>query len=280
MPVIKSYLHGMTAGIPPMNNSHDRAKRGKVQGWTEGATRRNTAFLRSIRADQLDDGPGYALTLTLRHCPPTPTDWHKLRRSWEKRMSRLGMIRLHWVTEWQRRGVPHLHAAIWFPDFRIAQKAIEAWLDLATPYGAGSKSQTMKLIDGPLGWFQYMSKHASRGVKHYQRNPEGIPEQWQFNTGRVWGKSGEWPTREPARISLQDQRGDGGFFAFRRLVRSWRVADARAKGDAKRHFHARTMLRCYVLENSRVRGLSEWIPEKVQDAMLSNLAARGFSVLG
>jgi len=138
----------------------------------------------------------------------------------------------------------------------------------------------MKQLDGPLGWFQYMSKHASRGVKHYQRSADGIPEQWKLNTGRVWGKSGEWPTRAPARINLQNERGDRGFFAFRRLVRSWRIANARAKGDPKRQFNARTMLRCYVLENSRVRGLSEWIPENVQDAMLANLAARGFSVLG
>jgi len=261
-----------------MRNSHKRAKRGTVQGWSEGATRRNTAFLRSIREDQLNDGPGYALTLTLRHCPATPAEWHKLRRTWEKRMSRLGMIRLHWVTEWQKRGVPHLHAAIWFPDPYTAQKAITAWVDVAAPYGASERGQHLRMIDGPIGWFQYLSKHASRGVKHYQRNPEGIPPHWQGNTGRIWGKSGEWPISAPSRINLQNERGDRGFFAFRRLVRSWRTADARGKGDARRAYYARTMLRCHVLENSRIRGLSEWIPQDVQYAMLGNLAQRGYSV--
>ena len=81
MPVIKSYRHGMTGGVAPMNNSHTRALRGVVEGWSTGATRRNTAFLRSIREDQLT-GIGVALTLTLKTCPVTPADWHRLRRAW------------------------------------------------------------------------------------------------------------------------------------------------------------------------------------------------------
>ena len=71
----------------------------------EGATRRNTEFLMSVKTDQLT-GAGVALTLTVRDCPPTADDWHRLRRAWEKRMVRAGMLRLHWVTEWQRREFP------------------------------------------------------------------------------------------------------------------------------------------------------------------------------
>ena len=63
----------------------------------EGATRRNTEFLMSVRTDQLT-GAGVAITLTVRDCPPSAEDWHKLRRAWEKRMVRAGMVRLHWVT--------------------------------------------------------------------------------------------------------------------------------------------------------------------------------------
>ncbi|MGN5686870.1 hypothetical protein ABUK29_21980, partial [Xanthomonas citri pv. mangiferaeindicae] len=36
-----------------MKNSHTRALRGDVQGWSHGATRRNTEFLMSIREDRL-----------------------------------------------------------------------------------------------------------------------------------------------------------------------------------------------------------------------------------
>ncbi len=261
-----------------MNNAHLRGKRGKVEGWSVGATRRNTAFLRSIREDELT-GAGVALTLTLRDCPATPAEWHLLRRAWEARMRRRGMVRLHWVTEWQRRGVPHLHCAIWFPDMYDTLTPIDAWVELAGErYGAGRRGQFAKRIDGPVGWFQYVSKHASRGAKHYQRTAESIPQLWQKQTGRIWGKVGHWPVRDAVRINLQDQHGDGGWFAFRRLIRSWRIADARASGDAFRLASARSMLRCEDQASSRVRGVSEWIPQHLQDAMLFNLGSRGYSI--
>lgn len=277
MPVLKSYRHGVSGGVAPMKNDHQRVPRGEVEGWSEGATRRNTAFLRSIREDRLT-GAGVALTLTLKHCPPTARDWHRIRRAWEMRMVRAGMVRLHWVTEWQRRGVPHLHGAIWFPDSYDMATAIRAWVDVAGIYGAGFKGQHARPIDGPIGWFQYLSKHAARGVKHYQRSSENIPEGWRSKTGRVWGKSGDWPVREAVRINLQDQHGDGGYFAWRRLIRSWRIADARAAGDRFRLAQARSMLTCHDQSMSRVRGISEWVPQSSQDAFLANLQTRGYSV--
>lgn len=277
MPVLKSYRHGLTAGVAPNMNDHPRTLRGEVSGWSEGATRRNTAFLRSICEDRLT-GAGVAFTLTLRECPPTSEVWHRLRRAWEMRMVRAGMIRLHWVTEWQRRGVPHLHGAIWWPDAYHLSPIIDAWCAVAAAFGAAERGQHARKIDGAVGWFQYLSKHAARGVKHYQRSGDNIPDGWKGRTGRVWGKSGDWPVREAIRINLQDQHGDGGFFAFRRLVRSWRIADARSSGDAYRLRQARGMLTCHDLGSSRVRGVSEWISQGVTDALLANLATRGFSI--
>lgn len=274
MPVLKSYRHGLTGGIPPMKNDHQRAKRGAVEGWSEGATRRNTAFLRSIREDRLT-GAGLAFTLTLRDCPPSADAWHAIRTAWEKRMRRAGMIRLHWVTEWQRRGVPHLHGAIWWPDAYHVRRIVDAWVAVAEPYGAGIKGQQVRVIDGPVGWFQYLSKHASRGVKHYQRSAENLPAGWQKRTGRVWGKSGDWPLMEPVVYRLDH----AGFWAFRRLVRGWRVADARASGDAYRLATARSMLTCHDQATSAVRGVSEWVPGDVQDLMVLSVAARGFEVV-
>lgn len=263
-----------------MRNDHLRAPRGGIQGWSEGATRRNTAFLRSIKEDELH-GHGFAVTLTLRTCPPTPDDWHRLRRAWEMRMHRAGMIRCHWVTEWQRRGVPHLHAAIWFPTpatgsppFDPRHAAIEGWCAIAGPYGAAMRGQHCAPIDGPMGWFQYVSKHAARGVKHYQRNPENIPEHWQSATGKVWGKLGHWPVRPAIRFNV-----DGpAYFALRRMVRSWRIGDARSKGDHHRIQQARQMLKSHDRASSTVRGISEWIPSHLQDAMLANLQGRGFDL--
>lgn len=260
-----------------MKRQHQRVPRGEVQGWSEGATRRNTQFLMSIIETRLD-GYGVAVTLTLRDCPETAQDWHKIRKAWTERMRRAGMIRLHWVTEWQRRGVPHLHGAIWFPDRESALGVLEAWEAVASKYGASLPAQHARRIDGAVGWFQYMAKHAARGVKHYQRSSTNIPEGWKNKTGRVWGSSGDWPIQEAVKVNLQDQHGDGGWFAFRRLIRSWRKADARADRNAWRIRSARQMLKCSDQGRSRVIGFMEWIPFEVQMAMLANLGERGYQV--
>lgn len=260
-----------------MKNNHQRVPRGEVQGWSDGATRRNTEFLMSIVETRLD-GFGVAVTLTLRDCPPTAQDWHRLRKAWTERMRRAGMVRLHWVTEWQRRGVPHLHGAIWFPEKYDLATPIAAWVELAEKYGAQHRGQHARIIDGPIGWFQYLAKHAARGVKHYQRNAANIPEGWQTKTGRVWGKAGEWPLQEAVKINLQDQHGDGGWFAWRRMIRSWRKADARASGNRWRIRSARQMLKCSEPARARVIGFMEWVPFEVQMAMLGNLGERGYQV--
>lgn len=287
MPVITVYRHGGKGGVAPSKNDHMRAIRGEVEGWSIGATRRNTEFLYSIREDRLE-GVGFAVTLTLRHCPPTPDAWHRLRTAWIKRMERAGMVRLHWVTEWQRRGVPHLHGAIWWPaemvekfgEHNLKAKMLNDWVMLAsTAYGAGFKGQQAHVLTGVVGWFQYVSKHAARGVKHYQRSAENVPAEWQRKTGRVWGKRGDWPVQEKLRIDLQNEHGDGGWFAYRRLVRSWRVADARASGDTYRLRSARRMLRCPDPALSRVRGISEWLDVNTNLTLLANLATRGYAIV-
>lgn len=272
MPVLRILRHGLTAGHAPMKNSHPRSPRGEIEGWSEGATRRNTAFLRSIREPDLH-GHGYASTLTLRDCPPSPDDWHRARRSWEKRMARAGMIRLHWVTEWQRRGVPHLHAAIWFPE-PDPSPIIWHWIQVAHSFGASERGQNVTPISGPIGWFKYVSKHAARGVRHYQRNSDNIPESWQSKTGRVWGKSGHWPLCDALRIELDR----AAFFAFRRIVRAWRKADARASGDVYRILTARSMLKSHDRTASELRPVSEWIPDHDQLRVLDHLAALGHKV--
>ena len=280
MPVVTVYRHGGKGGIAPGRNDHMRTKRGEVQGWSVGATRRNTQFLMSVQEERLT-GAGVALTLTVRDCPATAEDWTKLRKRWIERQRRAGMVRLHWITEWQRRGVPHLHVAIWWPDAYHLSRPVNDWVELtAELYGSAVKGQHAKIIDGPVGWFRYLSKHAARGVKHYQRNNLNIPEGWMSKTGRVWGYSGEWPLAEPRVFGLQSDDGDGGWFQLRRMVRSWRRADARAAGDKWRMRSAQVMLRSPDKDLSKLRGFSEWMPsDTVQLRMILNLAERGFVVV-
>lgn len=270
MRTLKVYLHGATMGTPPASNVHSRAKRGEVNGWSTSATRRNVAFLRSVEPDSLtttlDGTPliGWAGTFTLRDCPETSDDWHKLRRSFLKRLERRGLYRCHWVTEWQRRGVPHLHGAFWFPETVPAPYHLtNAWLAVAAPYTVSERAQYILPINDAIGWFQYVAKHAARGTKHYQRSSDGIPEGWK-KTGRVWGKTGDWLTRDPLKLQISDDV----YYRLRRLVRSWRVADARASGNAYRLASARSMLTCHHRPSSSVRGISEWVD---QDTMLTLL---------
>lgn len=281
-------------GTPPGKNDHERAKRGAVEGWSPSAVRRHTRWLYSVDAPALD-GTGVAVTLTLRDCPPDSDAWRAMLRAWQTRVMRSGATRLHWVVEWQRRGVPHVHCAVYYADDVSTEQAavnvVGAWLALASVYGAQVRGQDYQPIDGPLGWLGYLSKHAARGVKHYQRS--GKPEGWT-TTGRLWGHRGEWPVEEPMRVAVDR----AGSFRMRRWVRAWRLADARARyveqaarpvpsdpDEAERHAQrlqtarrrigsARRMLKRSETF-SRVQGVSEWVPEAVAVAMLVRLVDDG-----
>jgi hypothetical protein len=264
-----------------MKNSHVRAKRDDVIGWSDKTARSNTRFLQSVSLDGLD-GVGFAFTLTIKNCPETHADWHSLRTAFLKRLHRMGMVRLHWVTEWQRRGVPHLHGVVYFPEVFFADlmeaiyhmdRIIEHWLEVSARYVSTAKAQNIKPISDSLGWLQYLAKHASRGAGHYQRSRESMPEGWK-KTGRMWGKGGTWVTREPMKFDL-DRRAN---FAYRRLQRSYRIAQARSSKNPSSVKFARRMLTCNLRGLSEVRGTSGWIPEAVTLTMLSFLHSQGYSV--
>jgi hypothetical protein len=291
-------------GTPPRSNAHIRTIRSEVTGWSTGATRRNLAFLRTIDERKLND-TGYtarAITLTLRDCPASADDWHRIRKAFLQRLTRLGMIRGHWVTEWQRRGVPHLHGCIWLPDDVTPVMIKRHWLQLtAHKYGASPKAQHVLIITDAVGWFKYLSKHAARGVAHYQRSAANIPEGWKTKTGRVWGHVGDWPLSDPLKIKLDD----AGFYRFRRLARSWRVADARSRevslirkmihvnpfaiafsdsekytrsGAAHAVTSAKRALRCSDRSLSNVRGVSEWIPGATTLIFLTWMTSEGYAI--
>lgn len=306
MPTLRGYVNGLTAGqAGPGCPPEMRRKRGGIDGWSAAAVRRHTRWLYSVDTEALaiapEGGPeeaqpptgqtdrpleqqpslvGIALTLTLRDCPETPDDWERLRRAWVKAVERLGAVRLHWVVEWQARKVPHLHCAIYFASgvdaVDRAADVAAAWLQRASRYGARYQSQHWSEIDGPLGWIQYLSKHAARGVGHYQR--QGRPDAWA-KTGRLWGHTGAWPVVEPHREELSWPE----FWRFRRLARSWRIADARGdvraavtsearRAALRRLRYARRMLASPDPQLSRVRGVSEWIPMDVSLRLCDALA--------
>lgn len=289
--MVTVYVNGSSAGTPPGKNDHLRAKRDVVKGWSAGAVRRHTRWLQSMDADALSEGSvGWAITLTMRDCPPTADDLHSMRVAWIKRVTRAGAERIHWVIEWQRRGVPHIHVAAYWPEDHPnaqdgADLAIFAWTSVAERYTANLAAQYYDGIDGALGWLKYLSKHAARGARHYQRS--GHPEGWS-RTGRLWGHTGDWPVLPPLKFAIDRQAG----FRYRRLVRSWRVSDARKDLDRARQrqdptlvdlalsrlVFARRMLRCNDRNLSEVRGVSDWIPEAVNVDLLLMLRDQGYDV--
>lgn len=274
MATLSAYRNGLTMGMNDRAGNRNPPKRGQITGWTPAAVRRHTRWLYSVHAPALD-GWGYAMTLTVRDTPPTAAAWQAARKRWVQRLRGMGLVRLHWVVEWQRRGTPHLHSAAYFdheltPRERV--RLLEHWIGAAAEWGPGWHSQQVAPITGPLGWLQYLSKHAARGVRHYQR--QGRPDGWE-STGRLWGYVGAWPVDEPLRVALTPQE----FHRYRRLVRAWRIADARSSGDPRRIALARGMLRCNDRSLSTVRGASEWIPEhaavRLLDLVLSGEPAGG-----
>lgn len=295
--MLKIYSNGITLGVPPARTPTPTGKRVASVGWSENSTRNNTVFLYSVDAPSLT-GFGYAFTFTVRDLPATPSDWSSIRDKFFKRCSRMGLIRYHWVTEWQRRGVPHLHGCLYFSEPLDAKqlKSIKAaWCASVGRYYALQKGQDIKPIDSAVGWLKYLAKHGSRSKYHYQRSSK--PSEWE-SSGRVWGKGGDWPTR-----LTEHDLGDC-FYAFRRLVRRWRIADARkplaisdgfggifaapgdtrymqifpsgvgAPRDSRRIRQARRCLLSGDRASSSVRGMSEWIPESLAFAMVSFLENR------
>lgn len=261
MPTLKLYQNGVSSFMGGTGN-HPRALRGEIKGWTAATARRHTLWLWQVRADDLD-GVGYAMTLTMRDTPASAAEFHRMRRAWLERVRRLGASRIHWVVEWQRRGTPHIHSAIYFPEpltsHTLDAQIALAWLQVCDAAGISATwaSQDGKRIDGALGWLKYLAKHASRGANHYQR--QGVPEGWE-KSGRMWGHAGEWPTTDPVVI---DDLSSPEFYRIRRMLRNWSRNQAAAAGDWQRLRYLRRAGRPDNERQSRYQGVSEWIPEHV-----------------
>lgn len=275
MPCIKLYPNGLTAGIAPMKNNHERAKRGDATGWSPSAARRNVAFLRSVVPSSLS-GYGYTLTLTVRDCPESSELWRNARRAFVRRLERRGLIRLHWVTEWQRRGVPHMHCIAYFKEAISPDDIIQMWLVVTWQYGSGFAGQHVVRVNDLVGWFKYLAKHAARGAKHYQRAAQNVPDGW-VKVGRVWGHVGNWECDDGTELNTSLE----AFHAYRRLCRSYLLAEARTASnrgiiDWYRVKYVRRMLRCNDVTLSRVRGVSEWIPFDTALDMAQWLKSQGY----
>lgn len=202
-------------------------KRDRIKGWTRQSASRHVRWLHSVDSTGLDGLHGYAVTLTVRDTPGTAVLWHEMRRAWWSGVRRsMGAVLWHWVVEWQRRGVPHLHIAVYFRDPLTVRERAELgarWVKTVGKRGGAAVSwaQYVKPITGAAGWAKYCAKHSGRSASHCQR--EGMPPGWQAS-GRMWGHSGPWVTR-----TVEVVLTGPAVSHVRRGMRSWRVADTRRR---------------------------------------------------
>jgi len=224
MAIINILPNGTTSGNPNYAGNPEPPKRSVTAGWNFQVSRRLRKWFYSVDTTALT-GVGIAFTLTVRDCPESSDDWHQLRQAFHKRLKRMGLIRMQWLTEWQARGVPHLHGIAYFPEWIPPTLLVNHWLKLTSKkYQSMAFGQNAKPVETVLGWLDYLAKHSTRSAAHYQRSPENIPQGWQ-TTGRMWGKYGDWPIRDP----MQFQVCQEGFYAFRRIANQLRHSKVRER---------------------------------------------------
>lgn len=278
-------------------------KRKDSNGWTLNVSKRLRSWLYSIPVESLT-GNGISFTLTVKDCPSSSSDWSRLRSNFIKRLFRDQCIRLQWLTEWQERGVPHLHGVAYFENQFPPSRLIDHWLDLTSvDYSSSRLAQDSKPINNVLGWLDYLAKHSARSSIHYQRSPENVPVGW-LKTGRMWGYRGSWDKRS----SLSFEVEPSAYYIYRRISRKIQIANARQRLNdvAKllrsldiqyhddltiysRNIHkyieykrslsrTRGLSKCSDRDLSHMRGLSTWINQDHSIQIINYIAHMGYKV--
>lgn len=269
---------GINGGFPGGNRGL-HGTRSACVGWSKSSARSNERFLRSIDCDDL---PRHFLffTLTLGTLPAEGKDWTAIRsRLTDFLVRTLGATHWHHVTEWQARGVPHLHGVASFVDLsHDADRSLRRyWLVATKPWASGRRGQHVEYSEGAGGWFVYMSRHASRGVDHYQRLIDGKPEGWD-GTGRMWGRSRHWPllvSEHPCEghVFYRIRRGVDRLVRARlrmQILAATRYGDGQERTKLLRRWHAFRLFRSGRGDRcaSSCRGIDQWQSHALSVALL------------
>ncbi|MEO5458204.1 hypothetical protein, partial [Bifidobacterium bifidum] len=229
----------------------------------------------------------------------TPVVMHRLIDVMIKYLRRHGMLHFHWIIEFTARRMPHIHMSVWMADryeewdrhlrqyivwdnneSAVVSNVVVKWLELTEAEGlhTSSNSQDVQLIDGNEAWLVYIAKHGIRGVKHYQRALDNMPDEWRDGAGAMWGHDRKMPVADDSVLPM-DMRA---FHQFRREARKWCCAHACMIKDphrrAKAIGQARRSNRCCRPELSVVRPVSVWIPKDVTISIVKGLRSRGYMI--
>lgn len=261
---------GVNGSVPSPRANRVLPKRQAITGWTDGAARRNRQFLQSIDPARLDGLP-LALTLTLRDCPATPEEWQRKIDILLKWLRKRGMIRYHWVTEWQARGAPHLHAMVFLDVDRVKHfyrdrfegRACDSlgddpewnarWVanffkyELHQHWGCEDRGRDENGFRCVFEIASYDAQHVV-GVtriagwcaylaKHASRGVSHYQRQGGDlppgweKSGRLWAKGGDWPT-STEEVEIDHRTLD----QLRRMLDRYLLADGRSKLAAGRRW--------------------------------------------
>lgn len=224
------------------------------------------AFLQSVDPDALPPA-GFALTLTMGGWPASAAEFHAARDRFLTGARRLGFPIQHWVVESTALGRPHLHLALYGERSQLASRwlLVCRWLAICDDRGwtVEARAQTVEPITSVVGWLQYVSKHGSRGVTHYQRST--VPSGWEV-TGRLWGKSSNWPCPDPLRYDLTEAE----YHRFRRLAVKLVQARMRALGmTSTASRRVGSQLRSPDPNQSRRAGVGYWLDRDCADMLVT-----------
>ena len=307
MPTVSIRAHGVSAtrnqtlvnpetGEIMKLTAFNQPERTATRGWTPNVARRNEQRLQQIDFDAVEGVPAF-VTLTMpsgQMGDVSAAMFHGWLKRWLQYMKRHGMSHYYWILEFQASGNPHLHVLVWLdhtPDPLETYRALRSWVGILNKSDVGARLQGQiwenidvggeLVVDGervpahPERVLMYLAKHAARGVAHYQRQIENMPEDWQYRSGRVWGHDRSLPLREQEDFETDYPT----FWTFRRLVRRCRLAEARSIKDADRRraaiVQARGSLNCGRPDISPYKGVSVWIPSDVASALLDAAVSMG-----
>lgn len=154
--------------------------RGEIQGFSPEASRRLKEF---CMTQCVCERVVWAFTFTVRR-DISATDWRSALKRFRMALKYQGWAGV-WRVELQRRGVPHIHAAMWLPE-DVGWKAVrDLWLS-ATRQEDDREARRHAVLGKPIpaakeaGWTVYQALHNG---KHKESQLGWRGKQWG-----VWGR--------------------------------------------------------------------------------------------
>lgn len=235
------------------------------KGWTADVARANRKFLQSVVYDDLT-GVGVSYTLTVGDIPP-PEEWRRLMDNLVMWFRDTGYIRHHHVVEFQKRGAPHVHGVVYYPDGdseEIGRRLIAYWLKAArgtNPDVLGQNAQPVRTV---VHWAEYLDKHATRSIQNYQRAEANLNAEWvPGRLPKMYRFSGDWPRREPEKFRLPERKAA----LFRALLVEYCASELERKGDPENAEKIRKRAEVNP-DDPMTYGLNLWVPRSVQFDLL------------